>query len=235
MSTFQSLSRPLRISFALVLLAGSGSSAIAQTMNAAGDRQQIFFAESPALLILINGDPVYRGVEGTDLERIVNTSVLIVRDGAGIHYLKIRDGWMEAYSLTGDWSLSGITPPGGRQALESAVDANTVDLLNGSGSKADVPGLADQVPTIFISSEPAELIVTEGPAQFQTVEGTSLEYLANTTANVFRESTDQELYVLTAWGWFRSWRTDGPWGFIPGDELPADIARICARIGRNAC
>ncbi len=32
---------------------------------------RIYFAQSPALLIVIDGDPVYRPIEGTDLERIV--------------------------------------------------------------------------------------------------------------------------------------------------------------------
>jgi hypothetical protein len=192
----------------LLLLAASGSSPIAQSIT--NDPRQIFFAESPARLILIDGDPVYRRVAGTELERIVNTSALIVRDSAGIHYLKVLDGWMESYALTGDWSASGAAPSGGREALERAANAQIVDVLEHS-------------PTIFISSEPAALIVTDGPARYETVEGTSLEYLANTTATVFREPTDQELYVLVAGRWFRSWTTDGPWEFIPSNELPADI------------
>jgi hypothetical protein len=69
------------------------------------------------------------------------------------------------------------------------------------------------------------LIVTNGPARYQAVESTSLEYLANTTATVFREPTDQELYVLVTGRWFRAWRTDGPWQLIPSDELPADIVK----------
>jgi hypothetical protein len=57
------------------------------------------------------------------------------------------------------------------------------------------------------------------------VDGSSLEYLVNTTAKVFREPTDQELYVLVGDRWFRAWATDGPWEFIRDDELPADIAQ----------
>jgi hypothetical protein len=194
---------------------------------------QIFFAQSPALLILIDGDPVYRAIEGTDLERIVNTRALIVRDGAGIHYMKVLDGWMEAYTLKGDWSVSGVTPDGGREALERAVGENNVDLLDGSGSQANAPSLATHVPTIVISSEPAALIVTEGPPRYQTVDGTSLEYLANTSAKVFREPTDQELYVLVAERWFRAWTTDGSWEFIPSDQLPADITALITKTRKH--
>ena len=79
------------------------------------------------------------------------------------------------------------------------------------------------MPTIVISSEPAALIVTEGRRGTRRSYGTSLDYLANTSANVFREPTGQELSVLVAERWFRAWTTDGPWEFIPSDQLPADI------------
>lgn len=214
---------PIRVSLTLVLLLAAGARAgNAQSMTAASP--QIFFAASPALLILIDGDPRYRAIEGTDLERIVNTRALIVRDHAGLHYLKVLDGWMEAYTLHGDWSVSGVAPTGGREVLKRAAEEGTVDPLDGGDSQGNAPSLATHVPTIVISSEPAALIVTEGPPRYQTVGGTSLEYLANTTATVFREPTDQELYVLIGERWFRAWTTDGPWEFIPGDELPTDIA-----------
>ena len=53
------------------------------------------FAVAPALLVPINGDPAYRDVPGTGLQRVVNTEALILRDRANIHYLRIFDGWME--------------------------------------------------------------------------------------------------------------------------------------------
>jgi hypothetical protein len=214
-----------------VLLAAGGRGGNAQSTTAASP--QILFAEAPALLILIDGDPVYRPVAGTDLERIINTRALIVRERAGIHYLKVLDGWMEAYTLTGEWSPSGVAPTGGAEALERVSVSKTVDLLDGSGSAAGGTSLATQAPTILISSEPAELIVTDGPARYQTVEGTSLEQLVNTTATIFREPTDQELYALVASRWFRAWTTDGPWQFIPGEELPTDIAAWLAKTRKH--
>jgi hypothetical protein len=195
------------------------------------DPPRLLFSEHSAILVLIDGDPVYRAVEGTNLQRIVNTKPFIVRDTAGIHYLKVFDGWMQSYILTGLWSVAGVPPRRAEQALQEAVAANTVDLLDGPtpGQPGETPGLDEgTAPTIFISTRPAELIVTNGPPRYATVEGTSLEYVENTTANVFKEPTDGELYVLTSGGWFSAWRTDGPWQFVPGSELPADIAAIPA-------
>jgi hypothetical protein len=73
---------------------------------------------------------------------------------------------------------------------------------------------------------PAELIVMDGPPRYAPVEGMTLEYVENTTATVFKEPTDDELYVLTSGGWFRAWTNDGPWQFVPRNELPADIAAV---------
>jgi hypothetical protein len=206
----------------------------AASVNAQTAPPRIIFAASPALLIQIDGDPVYRDVHGTALQRVVNTRPLIVRDETGGHYLRILDGWMEAYSLLDTWSVAGVPPEGGRIALQQALAAKDVDLLNGGHEATrrqagDNQRLADaDAPAIYISTTPAVLVVTDGVPQFAPIAGTSLEYLANTTAKVFREPTDHEIYILVSGHGFRSWTREGPWQFVPGDQLPADFARIPA-------
>ena len=193
------------------------------------DPPRLLFADRSAILVLIDGDPVYRPIRGTDLERIVNTKPFIVRDMAGIHYMTVFDGWMESYGLRGIWSVAGVPPPGARQALRRTAAAHTLDLLNGAAARrSGKPRVLDDetAPTVFISTEPAELIVTDGPPRFVTVEGTSLEYVENTTANVFKEPTDEELYVLISGRWFRAWTTDGPWEPVSRSDLPSDILAI---------
>ena len=201
-----------------------------QTPPATAAPPTIVFSTSPAVLVLIDGDPVYRPVPGTELQRVINTKPLIVRDVAGMCYLKILDGWMEAYSLDdGWWSVSGVKPDGGNVALQQAVASKTVDLLDGVDPKnpAGTPSLANgQAPAIFVSTTPAVLIVTDGPMAFRTIDGTSLQYVVNTSADVFKEPTDQELYLLVSGRWFRSWKTEGPWQFVASSDLPADFARI---------
>ena len=226
----QSMRPLLRVAGALWLVA---LCAVATGRAIAADRSEdpprLLFAEQPAILVLIDGDPVYRPVKGTDLQRIINAKPFIVRDTAGIHYMKVFDGWMEAYSLTGLWSVAGVPPPGAEQALRRAAVAKTVDLLDGATSRkaGNTPKLDDATaPAIFISPAPAELIVTNGPPRFATVEGTSLEYVENTTANVFKEPTDEELYVLISSRWFRAWTIDGPWEVVPRSDLPSDILAI---------
>ena len=193
------------------------------------DPPRLVFANRPAILVQVRGNPMYRPIRGTDLERIVNTKPFIVRDTAGIHYMKVSSGWMEAYGLRGMWSVAGVPPPGAEQALQRLAATRAVDLLDAmaarpSGSR---PTLDDATaPAIYISTEPAELIVTDGPPRFAAVDGTSLEYVENTTANIFKEPTDEELYVLISGRWLRAWTTDGPWQVIARSDLPSDIQAI---------
>jgi hypothetical protein len=202
------------------------------SVGVTNDPPAIYFLESPALHIQIDGVPVYRPIEGTDLERIINTNALILRDPAGIHYLKVVDGWMESYMLTGYWSPSGGEPEGARTALARVEYATLANLFGGDGVSAAitgaVPQLSDRGPTILVSRQATELIVTDGPPVYKRVEGSSLEYLANSAAHVFREPTDQELYVLLAGRWFRGWTENGPWEYIDSRDLPADIAHLTA-------
>jgi hypothetical protein len=197
--------------------------------GAATDREKILFAHEPAILILIDGEPVYRPLEDTELQRLTNTKPFIVRDSAGIYYLKVLDGWMEAYELTGLWSAAGVPPPGAESALRRLAATNSVDLLAGAASApaGERPTLdGGAAPAIFVSTTPAELIVVDGEPRYATVDGSSLEYIENTTANVFREPTDHELYVLISGRWFRAWTTDGPWEPVSSSDLPSDILAI---------
>ena len=182
-----------------------------QTMN-------IIFAPSPALLVRIDGEPRYEDVTATRLQRIANTRALIVRDEADIYYFRLGDSWMQSYELTGDWSLAGIAPKGADLALRQAASERNADLF--ASVRASGP-----MPVVFVSTTPADLIVTDGNPQFLAVKGTSLLHVSNTTATVFKEPTDQQLYVHTSSGWFRAWTTNGPWQRVSESELPRDLTR----------
>ena len=71
-----------------------------------------------------------------------------------------------------------------------------------------------------------QLIVTDGPPQFAPLQGTPILYVKNTSAHVFKEPTDQELYVFVSGQWYRAWTTDGPWEHLSSVSLPADLASL---------
>ena len=84
----------------------------------------IVFSTRPAMLVLVDGPPVYRRVENTDLERVFNTRALILRDKSGQHFLHLFDGYVQAPGLGGPWTMAPKVPADVNKAENQAVKAN---------------------------------------------------------------------------------------------------------------
>ena len=190
----------------------------------------IIFSTQPAILVYIDGPPVYRPVAGTELQRVINSRLLLLRDRAGQLYLHIRDGYMTSPSLEGPWVVAGGPPKGAAEAEKQALASPTpADLLDG---QTDMPTnkppslTSATAPIIYVATSPTELILFDGQPNFLPIAGTHLLYVANTTGNVFKLLTDQRTYVLIAGRWFCAPSLYGPWQFMPADHLPPDFANI---------
>jgi hypothetical protein len=193
------------------------------------DAPKIIFSTIPAMLVQVDGDPVFRPVEGTDLERVFNTRALIVRDKSGKVYMHFFNGYVEASSLDGPWNVSLIHPPGLDKVEQQAVAAKQVDLLAGqpnpeTGQKPSLD--ATPIPKIIVSTTPTELIVTTGTPQWVPIPTTQLLCATNTDAHLFKSLVDQKTYVLISGRWFSSPGFEGPWQYVPGNTLPKDFASI---------
>jgi hypothetical protein len=120
-----------------------------------GALPRITFAQSPAVLITVDGDPVYRLIHGTDLWRVVNTKAFIVRDDSGIHYLRLDGRWMQAYTLTGWWSPAGTVPDGTEAALNQAMSAKAVDVTDHGESNPPDDVETGIIPTVYVTTTPS--------------------------------------------------------------------------------
>ncbi len=181
------------------------------------DPPKIFFSTKPALLILIDGAPVLRSVAGTDLERVINTRVLLLSDRrTGKFYLRLMDGWLEAGNINGQWQPAANAPEYLNKALEIAAASKQVNLLAGSRP----------VPDIYVSNVPAELLQTRGEPQVASIPNTQLIYVSNTDNDIFVHTATQHHYILVAGRWFSGESMNGPWTYVAADKLPSDFARI---------
>src|SRR5262245_33436802 len=154
------------------------------------DPPRLVFSTTAAMLILVDGLPAYRPVTGTTLQRVINTRVLLVKDGQGRHYLKLYDGWVSASTLEGPYAVVASAPKDLGKALQAATDA---DLLAG-GDPQDPktrPTLMRDAPAIVVATSPTELIVTEGEPSWVPIDGTRLLYVSNTTGKVLRLLSEQ--------------------------------------------
>ncbi|MGA2090950.1 MAG: autotransporter, partial [Endomicrobiales bacterium] len=187
---------------------------------------KILFSTEPSMLILVDGNPVFAPLKDTSLSRVINTQVLLLKDSTGKMYLHVFDGYMEAPGLAGPWKVSNALPP--EIAGLDRRNLGSVDLLEGEPDQdtKQKPSLHTQIPHIYVSVEPAELVVTDGEPNYLPIDGTNLLYVSNTTANVFKNLNDQMTYIVISGRWFRSRSGNGPWEYVAGDSLPADFAKI---------
>ena len=198
------------------------------------DPPRIVFSKSPAILLFVDGPPVWRAVEKPDpkagLRRLVNTRPLVLQDAKGGLYLHLFDGWLESKALEGPWSVCKKPPKALAAVAKDLAPTNIVDLLEGEPSNPDDPksrpSLAKVVPAVVVSETPTELIVTDGEPNYVPIEGTELLFVTNTTGHVFKHLGDQGTYVLLAGRWYRAPSLQGPWEYVPGKALPRDFAQI---------
>ncbi|HMI30172.1 MAG TPA: hypothetical protein VK527_00410 [Candidatus Limnocylindrales bacterium] len=174
---------------------------------------KILFLDRRAILVVYDGAPILEPIEGSKLQRAVNTPYAVVFDPRSrSYYLNGANLWYRAKDPLGPWS-SISSPPG---AVRDIVPPDTT-------SYDQVEGLP---PEVLTATEPTELIATDGPPQYAPLVEDELLYLTNTESDVVLEVSTQFLYVLISGRWFRAPSTDGPWTFVRGDELPAGFKRV---------
>jgi hypothetical protein len=188
---------------------------------------RILVSERPAVLVYIDGDPRYVPLKGTNLAGVLNTRVLLLKDGEGNYYLHLYDGWITARSLDGPWAISS-SPPDAPGLEDAARASGRINLLIG---KADGNGhrpvlAADHLPDIVITLKPTALIVLDGAPRYASVAGTGLQHAVNTSAPLFKDSTSGDVYAQVDGSWFRAGDVSGPWSHVATANLPADFSAI---------
>jgi len=93
-------------------------------------------------------------------------------------------------------------------------------------SQATLDSAARSNPEIIVSTEPAELIQSNGEADFSPIPGTSLLYMTNTNNDLFMNIPEQQYYVLLSGRWYKSTSLKGPWAYVAADKLPDDFTKI---------
>ena len=190
---------------------------------------RILVSEKPAILVLVDGAPVMRQIDGEQtLLRVINTRALLLLDQQnGAYYLYTMNRWATASSLDGPWTPATNPPAALEAAKDAAVKQGQVDLLSDPPGAAKTELEQGVLPELYVSTGPAELLQTDGAPQYQPIASTQILDVTNTTADLFLDTSNQTYYALISGRWFStSSLTQGPWAFVPADRLPADFASI---------
>jgi len=189
----------------------------AQNLNTAPPR--IIYRDHPALLISIDGEPVLRAIENSPFEAVINTPYPLIFDG-NYYYLNVaRDVWYRAGKATGPYRFEANPP------AEIATMVNAAKEADAGAEQPAVPITAASAPEIVVSVEPAELIVTEGPAAFVPLVD-DLLVLQNSDDDVFMHVSSQKFYIVLAGRWYHASSLNGPWAYQLADDLPVAFANI---------
>ena len=210
---FTSISRKVPLDLVLAYLPRRVELARTQGLNS--DPPRIFVSESPALLLSVDGEPRFLPIEGTGLQFLLNTSWDVFRTGDnGPLYLCDEGAWLESSSLEASWTWASKLPADLRKLPDGPNwDGARACLPEGLGSIA-VP--ERQPPTVFFSSEAAELLLTDGEPQWSTIGDRGLAYVTNTEQELFRVGDAH--YLLLSGRWFTASDLSGPWTMAK--ELP---------------
>jgi len=189
------------------------------------DPPAIVFTPRTGVLVSIDGEPVWRSVQGTKLERVINARPLVLLDdSSGKYYIHMFDGFVVASALTGPYTLATQVPPAAIQVAQELGKQGVVDLLQGPSDKK--LSLKTVLPDVVVATTPTEIIITNGAPDWAPLDGTMLLYVKNTTGNVFKDLNDQNTYVLVTGRWFRAPAFTGPWQYVAAKDLPADFSKI---------
>ncbi len=173
------------------------------------DPPAIFFSQTPAVLVNIDGDPIWSPIKENDLKFAVNTNWdLFQHEPTTTFYLLHEGSWLTTKDLNGKWATAGKLP---ESFSKLPADENWKEV------KAAVPGkklASNKVPNVFVSLAPAELILLTGAPSYLLVDGTqNLLWVSNTDADVFRMGKAGPVYYLVSGRWFSAPDFTGPWTF----------------------
>lgn len=183
------------------------------------DPPAIVYRERPTVLLAIDGDPAWRDAPGGALRRLANSRFFVAQDvSTGRCYLRIDPFWWSAGDVLGPWAAVGTVPGAVEQAWKDEPKPDLPAPEAGEG----VP----ERPDVVVSTVPAELVWTDGPAEFAAIPGTDLLYVTNTDSDLFLEIRTQAYYLLLSGRWYRGKGGGSPWEFVPPDRLPLDFLRI---------
>jgi hypothetical protein len=211
---------------------------------------KIIISYEPAVLLFYDGEPILQDIEGQKgvYQRAVNTPLPVVLDvKAKKFYLCGGEVWYVATEALGPWSVTKDVPPPllamkkeadkqqqQQQEKQQQQQQKTPEPAQSQQQKAGTPATGEKKeaapdtkpPKIIVATEPTELIVIFGQANWSPIKDTELLYISNSQGNIFKDINTQKTFVLLSGRWFEAPTLDGPWAFVAPEKLPRDFANI---------
>jgi hypothetical protein len=185
---------------------------------------KVIYTNKPSTLVLIDGEPKLQMNSDWGVEVVVNSPFTIVKNEDGKFYLYGAKRWYVAPAATGPFNYTSNVP-GNLGKVETAINNSTAQNSTDNNNTENTFS-GNSIPQIIVSTEPAELIQSNGEANFVPVEGTGLLYVKNSSNDIFMDVNSQQYYVLLSGRWYKAASLNSQWQYIPSNKLPGDFANI---------
>jgi len=187
------------------------------------DPPKIIVVDHPAILLLLDGEPRMQDA-GAGLQQVVNTALPVIFDpGTRQYWFYGSSVWFTTGNLLhGRWTWADRAPTNIANLVQ---DTDTLEAAQTDAGKAASPAQL-RAATIVVSTEPAELIVTEGSPRYSPLVGGEILYVTNSESDIFMEVATQRHYLVISGRWFAGPSMQGPWTFVAPENLPRAFANI---------
>ncbi|CAN7540843.1 SH3 domain-containing protein [Rhizobium sp. LjRoot98] len=173
---------------------------------------KVFYSDTPAELMIFEGQPVLEAVPGTGLEWVSNsTGAIFYHTASKTWYTLLSGRWFSATSLDGPWAFATTKLPAGFLAIPDDTSYAAV--------RASIPGTSESAEARLKASIPRMArVLTDGSVKvevsysgepvFEPIEGTSMFYAINANEQVIKVS--DKYFVLKDGIWFVGDAPSGP-------------------------
>jgi hypothetical protein len=179
------------------------------------DPPAIIYVDYPAILVLVDGDPILKSIENTELKAVINTPFPIVfSEKDQTYYLIGKDSLYHAKEVAGKWQKT-VNPPVAIAALQKE---DTVDGEEPAPIGADM--------AVYGATKSTEILSIDGKPKFVSFPGNYIMYVENTSSDLLYEIISKNYYLLISGRWYVSQKFEGPWKYVHPEKVPQSFKDI---------
>ena len=173
----------------------------------------VLTATAPTELISTDGPPEYAPLVGDELLYVTNTESDVLRDVSTQDlYVLLAGRWYSAPSPSGPWTYvrGDELPAVFKQIPADSPKGHLLASVAGTDQADDAVADAEIPQTSAVRRDGHDFAVSyDGPAQFEPIPGTDLQYAVNTDAEVIY--ADGRYYACDQGVWYIADDPNGPW------------------------
>jgi len=175
----------------------------------------IYVSETPAELVVFDGQPDFVPIVGTQLLWASNThSDVLIDTTSSLYYVLLAGRWFRGPGLSGPWTFvaNNALPADFAQIPAQSLAGAVLPSVAGTrqAQEALIANSVPQTATVPRTKGPKFTPTFDGAPQYQPVAGTSLSYVVNTPTPIIQ--VDPNAYYAVSGGvWFTATQITGPW------------------------